>query len=395
MNTRERFLATMAFQPVDRIPLWDFGYWDQTLPAWKSQGAPLQDPIPAPKSPEEAAFSPQGFSYPWSLALLPGEVSLEPGSQTHLPLDPGILRVPLNSFISPPFAYRVVEERGDIILVQDPRGHIRMDKKDGASISNIVRPLVSNREDWERVKAERLALSLDGRLPPNWPQLRDALKGRDRPLAIGGTSAMFGFYHTTRYLLGPEQLLYSVYDSPDLVRDIMGHLADLYVFLFDKILTEISVDLAFATEDIGFKSGPFISPAMFREFVLPCYRKVMAMLREHGVTILIVDSDGNNWALIPLFLEGGVTGMAPMEVAADMDVVKIRDAFPQLQIVGGIDKRCLAAGREQIDQELEYKLGILGQGGYIPTVDHTVPPDVPWEHYVYYRQRVEALATTR
>jgi uroporphyrinogen decarboxylase len=79
-----------------------------------------------------------------------------------------------------------------------------------------------------------------------------------------------------------------------------------------------------------------------------------------------------------------------------MDVVRIREAFPRLQIIGGIDKRCLAAGHEQIDRELEYKLGaILGKGGFIPTVDHLVPPDVSWDNYTYYRQRLQALATTR
>ena len=48
---------------------------------------------------------------------------------------------------------------------------------------------------------------------------------------------------------------------------------------------------------------------MFREFILPCYKKLTSMLRDHGVKIMVVDSDGYNWKLIPLFIQGGVTGM--------------------------------------------------------------------------------------
>jgi uroporphyrinogen decarboxylase len=48
---------------------------------------------------------------------------------------------------------------------------------------------------------------------------------------------------------------------------------------------------------------------MFREFLLPCYRRLTGMLRDLGVKTMILDSDGYNWDLIPLFLEGGATGI--------------------------------------------------------------------------------------
>jgi hypothetical protein len=31
---------------------------------------------------------------------------------------------------------------------------------------------------------------------------------------------------------------------------------------------------------------------------------------------------------------------------------------------------------------------MLAQGGYIPFCDHLVPPEVPWEYFAYYRERV-------
>ena len=391
MNTRERFLTTMAFEPVDRPPLWEFGYWGETLRAWRRNGVPLsneREGINLETAPEDEQA---GAWNPFSSVIL-GDLPVEPNADIGFCLDPAPRRIPLNSFICPCFKYEILEEHGDTIIARDERGHLRRERKGGLSIAQILKPLVANRDDWERVKAERLRLDLSGRLPDNWPQLRENLKKRDYVLCIGGHSGLAGFYHPARYLMGPEGLLYAFYDQPDLVKDILNHLADLQVFLFDRVLSEVDVDMAFACEDLGYKTGPFISPAMFREFMLPCYKKLTGMLRDHGVKNIIVDSDGDNWELIPLFVAGGATGMGPMEVAAGMDVVAVREAFPRFQIIGGIDKRKIAAGRAEREEELTKKVPpVLLGGGYIPCCDGGVPPDVSWESYRCYRQRLTEL----
>ena len=390
MNTRERFLSTMAFEPADRSLLWEWDYWGETLRAWRKEGAPLREEhegVNYESSDEVGAWNP--FS-PMLFTSLP----LEPDAPLAFTLDEGPHRVPLNSFICPMFEYRILEEEdNDVIIAQDERGHIRREKRGGVSTSHIIKPLVRDRDDWERVKSERLQLSMESRLPPDWPDLKKELKNREFILAIGGHSALCGFYHPTRYLMGPEGLLYNFYDQPDLVKEIMNHLADLQVYVFDQVLSQVDVDLGFACEDLGFKTGPFISPALFREFILPCYRKLTGMLRDHGVKNMIVDSDGNNWELIPHFMDGGVTGMGPMEVAAGMEVVELRRAFPRLQIIGGIDKRRIGAGKTAVEAELASKVpDVLSTGGYIPCCDHSVPPTVSWNDFCYYRQQLTELA---
>ena len=40
MTNRERFLACLHFEPVDRAPFWDFGYWTETPEVWRQQGLP-------------------------------------------------------------------------------------------------------------------------------------------------------------------------------------------------------------------------------------------------------------------------------------------------------------------------------------------------------------------
>lgn len=43
MNHVERFRAVMNFQPIDRLPRWEWAmWWDKTITAWKQQGLPAE-----------------------------------------------------------------------------------------------------------------------------------------------------------------------------------------------------------------------------------------------------------------------------------------------------------------------------------------------------------------
>ncbi len=75
-----------------------------------------------------------------------------------------------------------------------------------------------------------------------------------------------------------------------------------------------------------------------------------------------------------------------------MDVVEIARQYPRLIIGGGIDKREIAKGRRAIDRELERVLvPLFRRGGYLPSMDHHVPPEVGYEDFRYYVQRVREL----
>jgi uroporphyrinogen decarboxylase len=127
---------------------------------------------------------------------------------------------------------------------------------------------------------------------------------------------------------------------------------------------------------------------MFREFLLPHYQKVTSFLVEHGVELSWVDCDGNIEALIPLWIEGGVRGFFPLEVASGMDAGALRAEYGQ-QIVmwGNVDKRALAQGKEAIDAEIARLAPVAASGGFIPLVDHGVPDDVSYLNYLYYLER--------
>jgi len=58
---------------------------------------------------------------------------------------------------------------------------------------------------------------------------------------------------------------------------------------------------------------------------------------------------------------------------------------------GGVDKNALARGPQAIDAELERCVPVALEGGYIPTVDHSLPPDISYANFQYYWRRKKEM----
>jgi uroporphyrinogen decarboxylase len=105
-----------------------------------------------------------------------------------------------------------------------------------------------------------------------------------------------------------------------------------------------------------------------------------------------VDCDGNPHDIVANWLEEGVNTMFPLEIAAGVDPQAWRNEFGrELRLLGGIAKRPLVEGGQAIDRELERIRPLLEQGGYIPHLDHLVPPDIPYAHYCDYLDKKRKL----
>ncbi len=128
--------------------------------------------------------------------------------------------------------------------------------------------------------------------------------------------------------------------------------------------------------------------------MMPRYKKITDLLHSYGVDVIYLDSDGNVEQLVPLWLEAGINLIWPFEVAAGNDVVAFRKKYGKdLIISGAIDKRALIKGKEAIREEVMSKVPfLLETGGYFPSVDHTVPPDVTFEKYCYYINLMREVA---
>lgn len=355
MTPRERFHRTFEFDSPDRVPYWELlGYWGDTIDRWREEG-------------------------------MPGDVHFD----TFFGFDrrEGL---PVGLGFAPAFKAEVLRVEDGYEIVQGGDGVVyRRMVRDQQSIPQYVSFPVQNRDDFEKLK-KRLNPKSPSRYPRYWRTDKKVYEGRDYPLFIGAGS----LYGWPRNWMGVENLSYAFYDDPGLVHEMMEYITEFIIEAITPMLEDIpEIDCATIWEDMAYKSGSLISPKHFKEFMVPRYQRITNHLRKYGIHHIWVDCDGNHDELNPLWLEGGLTGVYPLEVAAGEDPVALRKKYGKdLELVGGLDKRVLARTKRDIEEEVHAKLPfLLEQGGYAPSVDHGVPPDVPYQNYLYFLEVVRKI----
>ena len=65
------------------------------------------------------------------------------------------------------------------------------------------------------------------------------------------------------------------------------------------------------SEDMSYNNGPMLSEALFDEFLLPYYQRIIPEIKKYG-TKVIVDTDGDVSMMIPWLMRAGVDGVLPL-----------------------------------------------------------------------------------
>ena len=375
MTPRERFRAVTRFRRPDRLPLYEWvGIPDDTMLRWIEEGLNLKDVVD-----QDEMFvcgellsvrRYRLFSYhlPEYFSILDRTVEVE--------VDFGPI---------PRFGYRTVEENERYKVIIDPGGiKKKVIKGRQFGMPQFLEWPVKDEEDWEKVK-RRFKPADPRRYPLDWDgESVEYYKRVPYPVRI----RVPGFFGFGRQLMGLVNWLLSFYKKPKLVESMEEFWVDFLIETLSPVVEALksNVDCVTIWEDMAYRAGPLISPKLFRRFMLPRYRKLTSYLRGNGVDTILVDTDGDARVLIPLFLEGGVNGIYPLEVQAGMNAVALRRKYgKRLIMIGNIDKRAIAKGGSFIEREIESKLPYLKkEGGYIPSLDHEVPPDIPYKNYVHY-----------
>jgi len=361
MNCRERFLKTMNFEPVDHPVYWEVEGFiggnygtnsGSTIDCWKQQG--LSIPIGLDV---REYFGFDHFEEGIDLCLVGGK---------------------------PAFREETIEETDEYRVWRAGSGVTMKRLKKTMCMPQFIDYPIKDRKTWNEYRDRIEECGREVRLDAEkWESYQKRLKVRDHALAISAG----GLYGPLRDLTGTEQLSMLFYDDSALVHEMMEYFMERFLKNHAHALKELDINYACIGEDIAFKNGPLISPAMFREFMAPLYKQITARLRSHGIKYIFVDSDGDINSLIPLWLECGVNGFYPLEVNAGMDPVQLRKKYGRdIILLGGVDKMPLIRGdKAAIKAEVMKKLPYLfAQGGYIGGIDHGVPPDVSFESYSYY-----------
>jgi len=372
MNPRQRFRQTLTFGQPDKIPLIPGYPRESTLAAWHQQGLP-----------EDRYF----------YDVLCEELGITPDPKQE-EVDLGV------SFIMiPTFEEKVLEHKNGHYIVQDWMGAITeiSDTYDYTYIRSAKdfvtrkwhRFPVKSRQDWEEKIKWRYDPHQPGRFPEDFTDRCEKLKDRTyvKRLNINGP------FWQLREWCGMEGLCMLMVEQPDFVEEMVEFWTEFVLAVLQPILDHVELDLVQFNEDMAYKMHSMISPKMARRFLLPTWKVIAEKVKASGCPIVSMDSDGYMVELMPLWIEAGINCCYPVEVAAGNDIVALRRQYGrQIAFEGGIDKRAIAAGGSIMEKEvLRVVPPLLELGGFIPSCDHGVPPDISWQNFLSYAKLLAKL----
>jgi uroporphyrinogen decarboxylase len=318
MNSRERFLAITKFRKPDMVPV-SGGPRKATLERWYNEGLPRNADITAYFRFERigglTSYPSEGFvEWKWNLTSS-HDVNIGP---------------------NPPFDYKILEKTERYWVWVDNLGikqkGFREDWENGWSgfaTRQFMEFPIKDRSSFLEIKRRYEPCTSD-RYPKDWEKIVEELAKRDYPLCV----TLRGQFLWTRDMMGLENMLLTMYKDPGLILDIMEFCAEFQTTVLEKALGEVDADWVELSEDLAYKKGPMISPKAFRDFMSKPYREICGFLKGHHVDVIVVDSDGNPELLIPIWMEVGVNGIVPCEIAANVDPVKLRNTYPRLILMG-------------------------------------------------------------
>ena len=371
MTPRQRYREALLFGSPDKVPFTPGGPRETTLARWRQEGLP------------------EGIGwYDYLLEVLGIEEE-----QTQPRVNLGV------SFqMIPKFEEKILEHKNGHYLVRDWMGAITeiSDEYNYTYIRSAKdfvtrrwwRFPVTNRDEWEQMKS-RFDPHDRRRFPRDFDERCAKLQDRDYVSGL----YINGPFWQLREWVGFEALCVLMIEDPDFVHQMIEFWTEFISATLAPIIQRVQFDSVGFSEDMAYKQHSMISPAMCREFLMPCWTRWTQELKASGCPVVYLDSDGYAGELIPLWIECGINAEGPNEIAAGNDLVEFRRLYgKQMAYDGGIDKRAMAKGGPALREAIMNVVPpLLEEGGYIPGCDHGIPANVSWPNYVEYARLLAQL----
>jgi hypothetical protein len=372
----------LNYEPYDRMPIVHFGYWIETLDKWADEGHLTEAEARrwSDGNPTDNALSARlGFDLNWNSNFR------------------------WRTGLWPEIEQEVLEELPDgSRKILNSYGAIVLQKPGATSIPMEFDHIFKGRAEWEEYFLPRLKFSEDRiqsapvHMGGETHRFDDGglelLRSQERSYPYGiYCGSLYGDIRNWLGLVGSTYLLKDDEPLMDEIIDTVGELS--YQGVKSVLDVTDDFDMGHFWEDICFKSGPLIRPAVFREKVGPHYRRITSLLHEHGIDLVSLDCDGKIDELVPIWLENGVNVMFPIEVGTwRASIAPWREQYGRaVRGVGGMDKKVFAYDYTAVEAEVERLRPLVELGGFIPCPDHRIPPDAKWENVQYYCDRMREV----
>lgn len=171
--------------------------------------------------------------------------------------------------------------------------------------------------------------------------------------------------------MGYTGFSYALQDDPGLIEEVLKRYADWQVAALQKY-QELDIDFGLSGDDLAHKTGPFFSPEVLRDLLLPYAMQIAREIRMPW----ILHCDGNIMPILHDLLTLGMAGLHPIEPGA-MDIFALkRDYGDRLCLIGNIDINTLSRGTpEEVREETRTKIQALAPGGGYVCASSTCIPE--------------------
>lgn len=228
-----------------------------------------------------------------------------------------------------------------------------------------------------------------------WPQAdwfdysgmrAQALEGRKTRAVQCGYMAPF-YYHNQ--LRGLEQSLIDPLVDPEFTHCLVGRVSDFFYAYHRRMFEACAglIDVAQVTDDLGSQTGPLISLELYREFYAPHHQRFIDLCHEFGIKVFHHD-DGSCRPFLPLLVDMGIDILNPVQwTCPGMDMNELKAAFGDRVCFHGAveNQRILPFGTPaEVRAEVRHCIDALAADGtgYILAPCHNLQVNTPVENII-------------
>ncbi len=180
-----------------------------------------------------------------------------------------------------------------------------------------------------------------------------------------------------------HEFLMLIYDDPARLHAILQAYTQRAIEYGHLLIAE-GVDAVQINADYCFNTGPWLSPARFKEFILPYMQRQVTAFKELGAYVL-KHTDGNTWPLLDMMIGTGIDALHGIQPSAGMDIARLKQQVgDRVTLFGAIDSDTLINGTPaDVARDVEYCLKHAAHGGgFVLTSSNSVQAGTPFENYM-------------
>ncbi len=259
--------------------------------------------------------------------------------------------------------------------------HAAMGKIHWAALAHSPWDHAGEPDFWEKLRANALALRQQS----------------DRAIMVVVGCNLFEWGTFLRRI---DNFLMDLLAEPERVEALLDALMEVHLATLEKVCRAVGdiADVCRFGDDLGTDTGPFMSPATYRQLFKPRHTLLCDYVHRHSSMKTFLHSCGSIHALLPDLIAAGFEVINPVQTACrDMDPARLKREFGR-EITfwgGGADTRHLLNHGTPADvrRDVLERLAIFAPGGgFVFNTIHNILPDVPPQNVVAMFEAIDEFA---